>query len=72
MVLRLPCQRESHAREEDDDLTDFVACYNPQNRHERKETWDADEDPDGHWRKSSYDELIIRDKISPDSSTSMA
>ncbi len=25
-------------REEDDDLTDFVACYNPQNRHERKET----------------------------------
>ncbi|MDE3076431.1 MAG: SAM-dependent DNA methyltransferase, partial [Chloroflexota bacterium] len=31
------------------DLDDFVACYNPQNRHERKPTWSPD-NPNGRWR----------------------
>ncbi len=49
-----------------DDLSDFIACYNPQNRHERKETWNADSNPEGRWRKFSYQELIARDKTSLD------
>jgi type I restriction enzyme M protein len=48
------------------DLEDFIACYNPENRHERKETWDAESNPEGRWRKFSYDELITRDKTSLD------
>lgn len=49
-----------------DDLSDFIACYNPENRHARKETWDAEKSPEGRWRKFSYDELIARDKTSLD------
>ncbi len=49
----------------DADLQDFVACYNPENRHERKETW-SEENPDGRWRKFSVDELLKRDKTSLD------
>ena len=32
------------------DLDDFVACYNPDNRHERTPTWSED-NPDGRWRR---------------------
>lgn len=49
-----------------EDLKDFIQCYNPQNRHHRKETWDSEKNPDGRWRKFSYDELIARDKTSLD------
>lgn len=49
-----------------DDLQDFVKCYNPLNRHKRKETWDAEKNPDGRWRKFSYDEIVSRDKTSLD------
>jgi type I restriction enzyme M protein len=45
-----PLQRE--------DLDDFVACYNPANRHDRVES-----EP---FRAFSYDELIKRDKASLD------
>ena len=48
------------------DLQDFVACYNPANRHDRKETWDAETNPEGRWRKFSYDEIVARDKTSLD------
>ncbi|MEX6687181.1 class I SAM-dependent DNA methyltransferase [Danxiaibacter flavus] len=48
-----------------EDLQDFVDCYNPQNRHKRKETW-SPENPDGRWRKFTYDEIIARDKTSLD------
>lgn len=41
-----------------DDLQDFVTCYNPENRHERKET--------ERFKYFSYDELIARDKASLD------
>jgi type I restriction enzyme M protein len=49
-----------------DDLTDFIKCYNPVNRHERKETWHASKNPDGRWRKFAYDELKARDKTGLD------
>jgi len=47
------------------DLDEFVACYHPENRHERTATW-SEETPDGRWRSYSYDELIQRDKTSLD------
>ena len=46
-------------------LRDFVACYNPENRHARKETW-SDDSPDGRWRAYSREELLKRDKASLD------
>ena len=46
-------------------LRDFVACYNPENRHARKETW-SDDSPDGRWRAYSREELLQRDKASLD------
>ena len=49
----------------DADLLDFIACYNPANRHERKETW-SEENPDGRWRKFSVHEILKRDKTSLD------
>jgi len=48
-----------------EDLQDFVACYNPQNRFKRKATW-SEKTPEGRWRKFSYKELIARDKTSLD------
>ena len=47
-------------------LSDFIDCYNPQNRRQRKATWDAKEAPEGRWRSYSYDELTARDKTSLD------
>ena len=41
-------------------LDDFVACY-----HKREETY-SEENPNGRWRKYSYNELIARDKTSLD------
>ncbi|MFI0435344.1 MAG: N-6 DNA methylase [Parachlamydiaceae bacterium] len=48
------------------DLQDFIQCYNPQNRHVRKESWSPEINPEGRWRKFSYEELIARDKTSLD------
>ena len=47
------------------DLDEFVKCYNPENRHNRKPTW-TEKKSDGHWRAFDYDELINRDKASLD------
>ena len=47
-------------------LKDFIACYNPKNRNKRKETFDASTNPEGRWRKFTYDEIIARDKTSLD------
>lgn len=41
-----------------EDLQDFINCYNPENRHERKET--------ERFRAYSYDALMQRDKVSLD------
>src|SRR5579885_3657293 len=48
------------------DLDEFVACYNPANRNQRKATWDAKKHPDGRWRAFTYDEIVARDKCSLD------
>jgi len=48
-----------------EDLKEFVECYNPENRHDRKETWSED-NPDGRWRKYTFKEIINRDKTSMD------
>lgn len=48
-----------------EDLQDFIKCYNPENRFERKETW-SPENMEGRWRKFTYDEIIARDKTSLD------
>jgi type I restriction enzyme M protein len=47
------------------DLDEFVACYNPANRHERQETW-SEANPQGRWRVFDYDELMRRDKVNLD------
>lgn len=41
-----------------EDLQDFIECYNPENRHLRKET--------ERFRKFTYDEIVLRDKTSLD------
>jgi type I restriction enzyme M protein len=48
-----------------EDLDDFVACHNPENRYQRQETW-SEENPGGRWRVFSYDELAARDKLNLD------
>jgi type I restriction enzyme M protein len=47
------------------DLDEFVALFNPANRHQRKATWSA-ESPEGRWRVYEYEELVARDKASLD------
>lgn len=47
------------------DLQEFIACYNPQNRYKRKETW-SEKNQDGRWRKFTIDEIWKRDKTSLD------
>lgn len=49
----------------DEDLSDFISCYNPQNRFERKETW-SQQNPNGRWRKFNVDEILQRDKTNLD------
>ena len=49
-----------------DDLADFVACYQPHNRYGRQEIWHEIENPDGRWRKFSYEQIVARDKTSLD------
>jgi type I restriction enzyme M protein len=48
------------------DLRDFITCFNPKNRHIRKETYSPDVNPDGRWRRFTYEEVIARDKTSLD------
>ena len=47
------------------DLLDFIACYHPEKRYERTETWSED-DPDGRWRKFDIVDILARDKTSLD------
>ncbi|MDA0307522.1 MAG: class I SAM-dependent DNA methyltransferase [Proteobacteria bacterium] len=49
-----------------EDLKDFIKCYNPENRHDRKELWNAESAPEERWRKFTYEEIIARDKTSLD------
>jgi type I restriction enzyme M protein len=49
-----------------DDLKDFIKLYNPTNPKKRKETYNAETNPEGRWRKFTYEEIIARDKTSLD------
>jgi len=46
-------------------LKEFIECYNPGNRNKRKETF-SEKNPEGRWRKFTYDQIIDRDKTSLD------
>lgn len=48
-----------------EDLQDFIKCYNPEHRHERKETY-SEENPDGRWRCFTHEEILKRDKTNLD------
>ena len=47
------------------DLQDFITCYNPENRHQRTETH-SEENPDGRFRRYTYEQIRERDKTSLD------
>jgi type I restriction enzyme M protein len=47
------------------DLDEFVECYNPKNRHQRKPNW-SESNTEGHWRCFRYEELSKRDKLNLD------
>ena len=49
-----------------EDLREFIDCYHASNRHQRVETWHAEKNPGGRWRKYSHAELVARDKTSLD------
>ncbi|MCB0825426.1 MAG: hypothetical protein KDC26_04500 [Armatimonadetes bacterium] len=44
-----------------EDLDEFVECYNPKNRPDRKPLW-SEGNPEGRRREFTYDEVIERDK----------
>ncbi len=48
-----------------EDLDEFVKCYKPDNRHQRRATW-SEKNPEGRWRPFTYDEIIQRDKANLD------
>jgi type I restriction enzyme M protein len=50
----------------DKDLQDFIKCYNPENRFERKETYNEKKNPEGRFRKFKVEEILKRDKTSLD------
>ncbi|NJN96214.1 MAG: SAM-dependent DNA methyltransferase [Anaerolineales bacterium] len=47
------------------DLDDFVACFNPANRHQRTPTW-SPENPQGRWRCYTYEALLARERVNLD------
>lgn len=48
-----------------EDLKEFLQLYNSKDRSKRKEFW-SEENPEGRWRKYSYEEVLSRDKASLD------
>ncbi|MEW6086836.1 MAG: class I SAM-dependent DNA methyltransferase [bacterium] len=47
------------------DLSDFVNCYSPENRFDRRETF-SKKNPGGRWRCFGIDEILKRDKVNLD------
>lgn len=47
-------------------LDDFVECYKSENILARQETYDAESNPNGRWRKYNIDDILKRDKTSLD------
>ena len=48
------------------DLDDFVACYHADDITKRKETYNAETNPNGRWRKFSAQQFLNADKIGMD------
>jgi type I restriction enzyme M protein len=48
-----------------ENLQDFLKCYNPLDITKRKETWGS-KNPEGRWKKFTYEEILSRDKASLD------
>ena len=48
------------------DLDDFVSCYHADDIDARKETFDAESNPNGRWRKYDVSDILKRDKTSLD------
>lgn len=48
-----------------EDLADFIKCYNPENRHQRTETW-SETNPEGRFRRYSVEDILKRDGTSMD------
>jgi type I restriction enzyme M protein len=46
-------------------LDDFIKCYSPSDRNNRIETW-SEKNPQGRWRKYTYEDIIRRDKTNFD------
>ena len=47
-------------------LDEFVACYKANNINTRTETYNAESNPNGRWRKYDIDDVMKRDKTSLD------
>jgi type I restriction enzyme M protein len=47
------------------DLDEFVSCYCPGNRNNRRATW-SESNPEGRWRAFDYEDLLKRDKVNLD------
>lgn len=47
-------------------LDEFVECYKADNLNARTETYNAETNPNGRWRKYSVEEILKRDKTSLD------
>ncbi|WP_278633432.1 class I SAM-dependent DNA methyltransferase [Sutterella wadsworthensis] len=47
-------------------LDDFVTCYHAEDLSKRKETFDADSNPNGRWRKYDAADLLKRDQVNLD------
>ena len=47
-------------------LDEFVECYCADDMGKRKETYDAETNPNGRWRKFTLEEIMARDKTSLD------
>jgi type I restriction enzyme M protein len=49
-----------------EDLNDFIGCYHPENMNKRKERYHAELNPEGRWRRFTYEDILARDKTSLD------
>jgi len=47
------------------DLDEFVACFKPERRRDREETW-GESNPEGRWRRFGCEEILRRDKFNLD------
>lgn len=50
----------------DASLVPFIECYKSKNRDDLKHTWSENSNPNGRFRRYSYDEIVARDKTSLD------